>query len=84
MDKSTGTKPDLRRESSKGRLYKGGFLQPASPGRAFKGLWIAKQYCSMDLNGDSFVQRRPGTVPTAPGRPLKTYESIPVPQTLGS
>ena len=43
-------------------LHKGAILQPPGPGRAFKGLGVAKRYCRRDSIGDSFVQRRPGTV----------------------
>ena len=38
------------------RLRKGAILQPARPGRAFKGLGSATRYCRKDSIGDSFVQ----------------------------
>ena len=37
-------------------LRKGAILQPARPGRAFKGLGDAKRYCRKDLIGDNFAQ----------------------------
>ena len=37
-------------------LRKGAILQPARPGRAFKGLGGAKRYCRKDAIGDNFTQ----------------------------
>ena len=37
-------------------MHKGAILQPARPGRAFKGLGVAKRYCRRDSIGDNFVQ----------------------------
>ena len=36
------------------KLHKGAILQPSGPGRAFKGLGVAKWYCSMDSIGNGF------------------------------
>ena len=43
-------------------LHKGAIVQPSDPGRAFKGLGVAKRYCRRDLISDSFVQYRPAAV----------------------
>ena len=40
------------------RLRKGAILQPARPGRAFKGLGVAKRCCRRDSISDNFVQGR--------------------------
>ena len=53
MWKSTG--PQKGKPDGMG-LRKGAILQPARPGRAFKGLGSAKRYCRKDSIGDSFVQ----------------------------
>ena len=37
-------------------LHKGGISQSPGPGRAFKGLGVAKRYCRMDSIGDRFFQ----------------------------
>ena len=37
-------------------LHKGTVSQQSGPGRAFKGLGVAKRYCSFDLIGDRFSQ----------------------------
>ena len=39
-------------------MHKGAVLQHSGPGRAFKGLGVAKRYCSNDSMGESFVQRQ--------------------------
>ena len=52
MWKSTG--PQKGKPDGMG-LRKGAILQPARPGRAFKGLGGAKQYCSINSIGDRFI-----------------------------
>ena len=37
-------------------LHKGAVLQLSGPGRAFKGLGVAKRYCRMDSIGDTLTQ----------------------------
>ena len=54
MWKSTG--PQKGKPDGMG-LRKGAILQPARPGRAFKGLGGAKRYCRKDSIGDRFVHR---------------------------
>ena len=53
MWKSTG--PQKGKPDGMG-LRKGAILQPARPGRAFKGLGGAKRYCRKDSIGDNFAQ----------------------------
>ena len=65
MDKSTGSRNPRRRTSthpkkrpaSVAELRKGAILQRSDPRRFFKGLGVAKWYCSIDSIGDTFVQR---------------------------
>ena len=61
MDKSTGSKPQKIGSSSflRNTLYRRGcikerFCNTPDPERAFKGLGVAKRYCSMDSIGNGF------------------------------
>ena len=54
MNKSTASKPDPA--GGGGGLHKGAVTQPSGPGRAFKGLGVAKRYCRKVSMADSFVQ----------------------------
>ena len=49
-----------------------GFVQHSGPGRAFKGLGVAKKYCRMDSIGDSFVQHYLG-VRTVTGSQVEQF-----------
>ena len=53
MNKSTG--PQKGTPDGMG-LRKGAVLQQSDPRREFKGLSVAKRYCSLDQIGDTFVQ----------------------------
>ena len=59
-------------KSTRTRLHKGAVLQPLGPGRVFKGLGVAKRYCSIDSIGDRFSRRRRGK---SPGAPMTGYDS---------
>ena len=52
--------PPLQRASVRASRERGctkeRFCIPSGPGRAFKGLGVAKRYCSIDSIGDRFVQ----------------------------
>ena len=53
------------RESTRKMLHKGAVLQPPGPGRAFKGLGVAKRYCRRKVNGDRFPHGLRDTLETA-------------------
>ena len=42
--------------SPRTRLHKRAVLQRSGPGRFFKGLGVAKKYCSPESNGEGFVR----------------------------
>ena len=67
MDKSTGTKTKVKKGTiiQWNELHKGAVVQHSDPGRAFKGLGVAKRYCRRDSISDSFVQRW-SVLPTSP------------------
>ena len=43
-------------EPSDGGVHKGAISQSSGLGRAFKGLGVAKRYCSRDSIGNTFVR----------------------------
>ena len=50
-----------------GRLAQtSGYATNLAPDGFFKGPGVAKRYCTTNSIGDSFLQRRPGTVPFPP------------------
>ena len=64
MDKSTGFKTGKKTTTNNEEdLHKGAILQHLGPGRAFKGLGIAKQYCANESNSKWFAQ---GSLSTKP------------------
>ena len=56
MNKSPDQNRKKTTTNNEEQLRKGAVVQPSGFGRSFKGLGVAKRYCSMGLIGDTFAQ----------------------------